>query len=448
MREAIAPTYLVTCLMLGGSAQGIWQGALLQIAGVAIIVWAAAWPPNEPFPRNAKPLIWLTIAALVIVALQCVPLPPSVWARGARQHIADGYEILGSRFPWLPVSLTPYKGLSSLLALIPPAAMFCAIVRLRAYRSTWLAIALLAGTIAGVVLGILQVVGTETQPRWYPYPETNIGSAVGFFANANHMAMLLVIALPFLAAIGSTERGRSLQRASALLASLAGVGLLLIIGIALNGSIAAFVLGPAAIAASAMILFRLSPTVQKGIFIGAVALLLGGLALLSAGSVGETKLGSDTHESFASRADILRTTTRAVLDHFPLGSGLGSFRQVYRTYERPEAVTNEYVIHAHNDYVELVLELGAAGILLIAGFLVWWGSAVWAVWFRGEGGPYVRAASIGSAVLLAHSLVEFPLRTGALSVFFAVCLALLADRRRSQWPQAADLRPTRHVVIG
>jgi hypothetical protein len=259
---------------------------------------------------------------------------------------------------------------------------------------------------------------------------------------------LLAVALPFLAAIGGAGNGRSLQRASPLLASLASVLLLLIISMVLNRSVLAFVLGPAAIAASAMILFRLSPTMQKGLFLAAAAMLLGGLALSSAGLIDPTKLGSDTRKSVASRADILRTTNRAVLDYFPLGSGLGSFGQVYRTYEKPEAVTNEYVIHVYNDYAELVLELGAGGLLLIVGLLVSWGSAVWAVWFSGEGGPYARAASIGSAVILAHSLVEFPLRTGALSVLFALCLALLADRRRCQSPQAADLRPTRHLVIG
>jgi len=447
-RASVAPLYLLACLLLGGSAQGVWQNALLQILGLAIIAWAAAWPPAQTFPRSARPVLWIAFAAIVVVALQCIPLPPSVWAHGARQPIAEGYVLLGQPIPNLPLSLTPYKSLGSLLSLIPPLAMFCAIARLRAYRSTWLAAALLGGTIAGILLGILQVVGTAANPRWYPYPETNFGAAVGFFANANHMAMLLVIALPFAAALGSARSQRNLQRASALLAALAGVGLLLLMGIALNGSIAAFALAPPVLAASALILFRPSPTLRKLVGAVAVALLAGGLVLLSTSSIGATKIGSDARESVASRTEILRTTGRAIADYFPAGSGLGSFRQVYRTYESPDAVTNEYVIHAHNDYAELILELGAAGLVLMAMFLAWWGAAVWGVWGRGEGGPYVRAASIASAVLLTHSLVEFPLRTAALAVVFAMCVALLADRRRSQTPELADLRPTRHVVIG
>lgn len=448
MRHSVAPLYLLACLLLGGSAQGIWQNALLQIIGLAIIAWAAAWPPAETFPRSARPVLYIAVAAIVVIGLQSIPLPSSVWAHGARQPIADGYAILGQPLPALPLSLTPYRSFSSLLSLIPPLALFVAMTRLRAYRPSWLAGALLAGAIAGILLGILQVVGSGTNPRWYPYSESNFGAAVGFFANANHMAMLLVVALPFAAALAADSAKRSLQRASALLAALTGVALLLVMGIAMNGSIAAFALAPAAVAASLLIVWKPGKAVRRALALAMIGTLVGAVALLSTSSIGATKVGSDAQESVTTRAAILRTTGRAIADYFPAGSGLGSFVQVYRTYEDPGSVTNEYVIHAHNDYVELVLELGAAGLVLIGLFLAWWGAALWAVWARNEGGPFARAASIASAVLLVHSLVEFPLRTAALAALFAACLALLADRRRSHLQQPVDLRPTRHVIIG
>jgi len=88
--------------------------------------------------------------------------------------------------------------------LIPPLALFVAIVRLQAYRFTWLTAALLLGSIAGVVLGALQVTGSGNvaDSHWYLYDVTNYGFATGFFANVNHMADLLVCTLPFLAAMG------------------------------------------------------------------------------------------------------------------------------------------------------------------------------------------------------------------------------------------------------
>src|SRR5581483_8764729 len=41
-RSLIAPLYLFGCLILGGSAQGIWQNMVLQLAGVSIVAWALA----------------------------------------------------------------------------------------------------------------------------------------------------------------------------------------------------------------------------------------------------------------------------------------------------------------------------------------------------------------------------------------------------------------------
>jgi O-antigen ligase len=131
----------------------------------------------------------------------------------------------------------------------------------------------------------------------------------------------------------------------------------------------------------------------------------------------------------------------------PLGSGLGSFLQGYRHYESPDRVTPEYVVHAHNEYAELALELGIAGVVLILSFLAWWLVAARAAWRMGGGGPYARAASVASAVILIHSLVDFPLRTAAISAAFAMCLALLIDRRPAQRQDPTDLRPARHLVV-
>ena len=169
-RSAVAPLYLFACLLLGGSAQGIWQNAVLQLAGIAIIAWAAASDAPEPMPRRAKALLLLAVAAIAVVALQLVPLPASLWAQGNRMSIAEGYRLLGQPITSLPLSLTPAASMSTLLCMIPPLALFCAMVRLRAYRATWLAAALAAGTVLGIMLGALQVASSGGGSLWYLYP--------------------------------------------------------------------------------------------------------------------------------------------------------------------------------------------------------------------------------------------------------------------------------------
>ena len=94
---------------------------------------------------------------------------------------------------------------------------------------------------------------------------------------------------------------------------------------------------------------------------------------------------------------------------------------------------------------EVALELGLAGIVLMLFFLAWWAIAVWRAWRTPEAGPFARAAAIASAAVLVHSLVDFPLRTAAISACFGMCVALLADSRAAAPKEQAQLRRRRHV---
>ena len=75
------------------------------------------------------------------------------------------------------------------------------------------------------------------------------------------------------------------------------------------------------------------------------------------------------------------------------------------------------------------LDQAAVHWLLAAAFLVWWGLRTLAIWRTEEVDYYARAASIVTGTLLLHSLVDYPLRTAALSAVFAACLGLMSDVR-------------------
>jgi O-antigen ligase len=242
-------------------------------------------------------------------------------------------------------------------------------------------------------------------------------------------------------------RRANFQRLTALIALVAGSGVVIIVGIHINRSLAAYGLGAPVLLASALILLpprsRLRPWL-----VGLAGLLLAATVLVIARSaVGSVNLGQDASSSVVSREAILDTTSHAIKDYMPLGSGLGSFRQLYDQYEDLGQVTTTFVVHAHNDYAEIALETGVPGLIVLLLFLGWWVAAVWRVWRSPEAGPFARAASIASAAILAHSLVDFPLRTAAISTCFAMFVALIADRRAPPPADASDLRPTRHFVL-
>ena len=446
-RVIIAPGYLFACLILGGSAQGIWQNMILQLAGIAIIAWAAMAKSEQPLSLAARQLLWLGVLAILVVGFQMIPLPPTVWTHlGGRGTIADGFAALGMPVPAEPVSLNPAEGLNSLLGIIPPLAVICAMARLRAYAPKWLAAALIAGTLSGIALGALQAAAANPlESPLYLYEDTNFGKAVGFFANADHMASLLVITIPFLAALVAAGKSAGMQRFSAIVATAAGIGILVIVGLALNGSLAGYGLALPVIVASALIILPPGSRLRLWLIALAALLVIGSVAALETTAIGSSEIGTHATNSVQSRKEIAATTAEAVKDFMPAGSGLGTFRSVYSLYEQPEQVTDVYVVHAHNDYLEVALELGIAGIILIGLFLAWWAAAVWRAWRTAEAGPFARAAAIASAAVLIHSIVDFPLRTAAIAACFGMCAALLADSRAAPPKEKAQLRRKRHV---
>lgn len=442
-RTLVAPAYLFACLLLGGSAQGIWANMALQLAGIAIIAWAAVDKSPHALPSPARQLLLLAVLFLAIVAIQLVPLPSGVWTGlGPRQHVAEGFAALGLPVPSEPLSLTPAATLDCLLKTIPCLALFCALVRLKAYRPQWLAVALVLGTLAGIALGAIQV---GSSGGWYLYEDTSYGRAVGFFANADHMGTLLLITIPFLAAVIAVGKSANMQRYSALIAVVAGIAIVILIGLALNGSLVAYGLVLPVIAASALIVIPQRSRLRWWIFGFAVLLLIVSTAALETAPIGAGRIGEHASTALQSRKELLSTTSRAARDFLPVGSGLGSFQSVYPLYEHPEDVTTDYVVHAHNDYAEVALELGIPGIILMALFLAWWAAAVWRAWRSPEAHPFARAASIASAAVLVHSLVDFPLRTAAISACFGMCLALLADSTAAPPKEEKQLRRSRHV---
>jgi O-antigen ligase len=162
----------------------------------------------------------------------------------------------------------------------------------------------------------------------------------------------------------------------------------------------------------------------------------------------QDKLMSANQTSFASRQTIWSDSIPAIGDHIAVGTGVGAFQRVYRQYEDHSAVDRTFVNHAHNDYIEIIMETGIPGILLIAAFFFWWGRRAVPIWRAGALDRYAVAASIASGAVLIHSLVDYPLRTSAISAIMAACLAKMARPRVTEGSETPDLwASTRHAAI-
>jgi len=144
------------------------------------------------------------------------------------------------------------------------------------------------------------------------------------------------------------------------------------------------------------------------------------------------------------RMIVQATTFDAARDAAPWGTGLGTFRRVYEQREPVEAVIQAYVNRAHNDWLEFYLEAGWPGLFLLSAWIIWWLVATWRAG-RSDGDRadpamrLVRRLAVVALVAVAiHSLVDFPMRTIALSTVVAAMVAISVSPRGVTWESAAS----------
>jgi O-antigen ligase len=146
------------------------------------------------------------------------------------------------------------------------------------------------------------------------------------------------------------------------------------------------------------------------------------LATLASGLEGiQSRLG----ERFLTDAEVRNTIASASLtaasQFWPWGSGLGSFEAVFPRFQ--PAISIGYIEYAHNDYAQLLMELGAAGVVLMAAFailLIHQVLNVVRVYRAEQRLPKVVVmqcfCGVGLLAFLLHSWVEFNMHIPALAM--------------------------------
>ena len=419
-------------LVCGGSSTSPLSAGIVRLAAVPVLALAAWRMASRPTsPGAVWPLIILAAGVAVILA-QLIPLPPAVWqALPGHRTAADTYIAARLTPPWLPISLTPAGTWDALLGLIPPAAMLLAMLTLNRDERRILVVAVLVIAMASVGLGILQKASGIDSPLRL-YAETNPTSAVGFFANRNHQGAFLATCLPLAAYLATRWAGHGGARAWFWIAVAAGFAIIVFVGVATAGSRAGLLLvglgamGAVFVAARARTKspkppWRLAALAAPAVF----AVLATGLFALALDPSLEHAVQARSGPEL--RFSLNPQVAREGLAFAPLGSGAGSFVAVYQMVEPNSGMGPAFVNHAHDDFIEVWMEAGVAGVALIAAFLAWWVAATWSALAdrRARAAALSLAGSLVVGMLLVHSLVDYPLRTPALATLFALACGLL-----------------------
>ncbi|MEA3015119.1 MAG: hypothetical protein QOD42_3664 [Sphingomonadales bacterium] len=441
---ALLSLFLYIAFLFGGASRvDVPSQPVVRLAAVLAIAIFAAQLDRTGW-RAIRPALLFLGAVAAIILVQLIPLPPETWAAlPGRALYAEALGVAGLPPVWRPLSLTPDLTVNALLSVLPPLALILGLGVIGRKPYVLLVPIVLAAVAISAVVGVIQV----SSGLFYLYRITNEGSLVGFFANRNHQALFFAIAFPLLACWAASPSGdrthAQLRNWVALCVGVALIPLLLV-----TGSRAGLMLGAIGIVAALAITVRLRS--ERGMPIFNLSLRAGLLLLIpiAAGiaAVGATiYLARDeaiqrlqegpTNELRSRNLPLIVELTR---DHLPLGTGYGSFDTVFRSHEAHATLSEFYLNHAHNDWIEVVLEGGVLPIPLILLYLGWFALRAWRLWVgnRHRDSPMLgRAGTAIVAIVLIGSVLDYPLRTPFVAVLFALgSVWMLGPGRRADEP--------------
>jgi len=301
----------------------------------------------------------------------------------------------------------------------------------------------MALTIFGFVFAVfamLQSLSGTTKIYWLHAPSSSNAVIFGSYANHNHYAGLMELLIPFplMFALGGMWRGakRTLWAFAAV-----AMGCSLFLSKSRGGMIAFVV---QLIVVGLLSLRRSSKQTYLAVGLAAV-LMIGSLAWLDSSGVIRERVTSLRNPMAAAgiRFTILEDSARMFVVHPVLGWGLDVFPIAYPQYR--SFPTDFFVNQAHNDYLQVLVETGALGFLLVLWFIYrfYWNALPFTRDWMQDMKSCVRAAALVACTgILVHSFTDFNLHVPANAALFFV-LATIAAMPDNRSPHAYTHRRRR-----
>jgi len=398
-----------------------------------LLVLLALWGIKAVLERAVRvhvtPIHGVLAGALLVAALQLVRAP-----RPTSEPLDRGAPLAVSAAASQDPSGTR-QAMWRLAVLSGYFALAVELLRSTRRRAGAFVVLLLLGCSLAFV-GVVQKLTASPRLLWVREVET-VEIAFGPFVNRNHAAGFLEMLFPLpVAAILGGGVARERWGVCAISALIMGIA------IALTGSRGGVLVLGVELLALPLLWAAMNARVRGSLRSG--ALMVG---LMSAGIVaGVLWIGAEpvvsrwrmtegVEATFANPLDrpmIWRATAAMIRDHFWWGVGLGAYPVAYTRYDRSAGVYR--VEQAHNDYLQVMAELGVWGALLLMGLLL----AIWRAMRRAlmraadsSAARFERALALGVTVALLgmgiHSAFDFNLQVTANALLFLLLVALLEN---------------------
>lgn len=450
-------------LMLVGLSPIIRGGnrhvAMILLEWLALIVLIALLvhgPDRQHRDRNAnllsERLTALAIGALAlapawVAMVQLTPVPIAWWnALPGHSVYAEALQVAQApEVAYRALSLAPDFTILSLLAGLPLSAAF-----LLAYRSPWPRLRLLihALVVFATVQAVLGLIQLGPFPGLY-FGAADGGRAIGTFANPNHFANYIAMSVPLTVlllrqatTVSTTEAGA--RRARQPIAVGLGIVLFLLLAAVLASSSRGATVTTLVVTLLAVWLLRRRSShrreqrwgiVAAAALLALVAIAVGVDALLS-------RFDADQTGYFAGdRWQMIVSAWHGATVFWPVGSGMGTFAAVYPAFH-PVGLRG-FVEHAHNDYIQLLLEGGLLVLmlsLLALALIIRQVAALVRQHRRSALDPQTLvqvACGLGLLAVVLHSWVDFNLRIPANAILASFLLGVFLR------PVAPKISPSR-----
>ncbi|PVE50109.1 hypothetical protein DC429_18505 [Arthrobacter sp. TPD3018] len=447
---------LIVLWLAGGGSRANVPGQIFVRATAWMVLIAALLAMKRPNMRAVRPVLLLLLASLGLALLQLVPLPPGIWQALPGRDVFERAAVLaGESQPWRPWAIVPAAAYNAAASLVVPGVTLVLLAGLDERQATWLPGIILTFIATATLPGLAQFAGAAfDNPLFNDTP----GQVSGIFANRNHFALLMAFGC-LMAPVWAFANGSGV-----LWKMLTAPGLMMVFALTIlaTGSRAGLLVGVLAVVIGFVLTWRrirhvlhrapgwVFPTLIAGVIAAMAIVVLLSVAADRAVSI-DRVMAMDAGQDMRHRG--LPTVIEMIRSYFPVGSGLGGFDPLFRMHEPFALLKPTYFNHAHNDFLEIVLDTGLVGLLLLITAIIWWGWASVRVW-RDQGDRVVLLARLGSAMILLvllASLFDYPARTPTMMALLVVAAVWLAKgaNRAAEVETADDLGFTarRHTSI-
>jgi O-antigen ligase len=432
--------------MIGGGSRADTL-SLVVLRPLAALFLAAGMLRSYPRWKDFWIPLGFALAATLLIALQLVPLPPAIWTDlPGRAPLIDVMRALDIPPVWRPLSMQAARTWNSLFAMMVPCATLLLCIAAGQRATQRLVPILIALGAVSALLGLLQIIGSDTSPL-YLYRSTDEGFANGLFANRNHHAAVIACLLPLLA-VAAHSRLADPRRRAAMRGVLGAFALFLIPLLLMTGSRAGLLLSGIGVT-GAIWLYRLGARPRRMLHQTQgrysrirqhfpLILAVGGLLLLVAISVAAARAPSIDRLFGAGmeggrRLAVYPTILRMVPIYLPFGTGFGTFAEVFQINEPDAILGPTYLNQAHNDWLQIIIEGGIPAALLALVALIAFARLardVLAQPVTERIAPLLARAGLVILVILGlASLVDYPVRTPSIAALAIIAFVWMLDGR-------------------